>query len=405
MRLPDFSSDIDPGPRKPFHRSGSILAWPVIIGTLEPGPGRPLPESGGMPDKPSFADNFATGSGKPFPRYGGVLLMRNLLDAIKDEPEAIFQESGARLCVLDFASGMDTGDGVHWPESACWSDMLDIVSSFGPGPERPFPGSGGIMKFPDVLGTIATEHGNLSPGSSVMLIWPGFASDFGPGPPRIWPELGDMGPGIIACPCLHTETSAGSGPRQLSTWAAGDLPLLHDSGILCLSTSTPLGPLSTSGVMSGARLFEPDDTISYITQLPCLYALLPDNSVLNVWFGRDMSDLVCLDINRTDMGPVYCQWSVGLFASDTLQIRLDNPVVLRVVTAMGNNGLYDPLIDFWNTLDIRSDEGMEVMILAGDAPGGYLPPWFPGLSSSVSNLPPPMAASCVTPPLDSVWFA
>ena len=81
------------------------------------------------------------------------------------------------------------------------------------------------------------------------------------------------------------------------------------------------------------------------------------------------------------MGPVYCWWSVGLFPSDALRIRLDNPVVLRVVTAMGNNGLYDPLIDCWNTLDIGGDEGMEVMTLAGDAPGGYLPTWLPGLSS------------------------
>ena len=41
---------------------------------------------------------------------------------------------------------------------------------------------------------------------------------------------------------------------------------------------------------------------------------------------------------------------------------------------MGNNGLYDPLIDCWNTLDIGRDEGMEVMTLAGDASGGYLTP-------------------------------
>ena len=139
-----------------------------------------------------------------------------------------------------------------------------------------------------------------------------------------------------------------------------------------------VGPPFTSGGMAGARSFEPDDMISCITQFPCLYALLPDNSVLNVWFERDMSDLVCLVIKGTDMCPVYCWWSVGLFALDTLRIRLDNPVVLRVVTAMGNNGLYDPLIDCWNTLDIGSDEGMEVMTLAGDAPGGYLPPWLPG---------------------------
>ena len=53
------------------------------------------------------------------------------------------------------------------------------------------------------------------------------------------------------------------------------------------------------------------------------------------------------------------------------------------MTAMGNNGLSTPLIDCWNTLDIGSDEGLEVMTLAGDAPGGYLPPWLSGLSSCV----------------------
>ena len=157
-----------------------------------------------------------------------------------------------------------------------------------------------------------------------------------------------MGPGIIAC--------------------------------LCLSTSTLLGPPSTSGGMAGARLFESDDMISCITQLPRIYALLPEDAILNVWFGRDMSDRVCLVIRGTDMGPVYCRWNVGLFASDALRIRMDNPVVLRVVSAMGNKGLHDPLIDCWNTLDIGSDEGMEVMTFAGDAPG-YLPPWFPGLPS------------------------
>ena len=33
------------------------------------------------------------------------------------------------------------------------------------------------------------------------------------------------------------------------------------------------------------------------------------------------------------------------------------------------------------TLDIRRDEGMEVMTLAGDTPGVCLPPWLPELSS------------------------
>ena len=76
------------------------------------------------------------------------------------------------------------------------------------------------------------------------------------------------------------------------------------------------------------RLVESDNMILCITQLPRLYALLPEDSILNVWFGRDMSDLVCLVIRGTDMGHVYCRWNVGLFASDALQIRMDNPIVL-----------------------------------------------------------------------------
>ena len=77
--------------------------------------------------------------------------------------------------------------------------------------------------------------------------------------------------------------------------------------------------------------------------------------------------------------PVECGFI--RFGCTNAQIRLDNPVVLRVVTDMGHNGLYDPLIDCWNTLDIGGDEGMEVMTLAGDTPGGFFPPWVPRLSS------------------------
>ena len=41
----------------------------------------------------------------------------------------------------------------------------------------------------------------------------------------------------------------------------------------------------------------------------------------------------------------------------------------------------DFIIHYWNTWDIESDRVMEVMTLAGDAPGGNLPPWLPRLSS------------------------
>ena len=56
------------------------------------------------------------------------------------------------------------------------------------------------------------------------------------------------------------------------------------------------------------------------TQLSCLYALLLDNSVLNVWAGRVMSDLVCFINYGMDVGPVCYRWSGGLFTSDALRI-------------------------------------------------------------------------------------
>ena len=85
-------------------------------------------------------------------------------------------------------------------------------------------------------------------------------------------------------------------------------------------------------------MFEPDDIIS-CTQLPRLYAFLPDDSVLDVWFGRNMSDLLCFINHETDVGPVYYRWSGGLFASDALRIRLHYTAILGVVTAMGDDVL------------------------------------------------------------------
>ena len=80
------------------------------------------------------------------------------------------------------------------------------------------------------------------------------------------------------------------------------------------------------------------------------------------------------------MVPVYHRRDVCLFASNEIGVRLEGPVVLRVVTALWDNGLYDDLLsDCRTTLDLRRDEGMEVMTLAGDAPGVCLPPWLPGL--------------------------
>ena len=75
------------------------------------------------------------------------------------------------------------------------------------------------------------------------------------------------------------------------------------------------------------------------------------------------------------------KWNVCLFDSDAIRIPLGSPVVFKVVMAMGNNGLYDPLFHCWITMGIGGDEGIEVMTLDDDIPGGYLLPWLSGLSS------------------------
>ena len=138
-----------------------------------------------------------------------------------------------------------------------------------------------------------------------------------------------MGPGCIVC--LHTETSAGSGHRQFFDLGGRACAPFGQLRVLLSFHLNTVGPSSTLRGTAGTRLFKSDDMISCIMQLPRLYALLPEDSIPNVWFGRDMSDQVCLVIRGMDMGPVYCRWNVGLFASDALQIRMDNPVVLRVV--------------------------------------------------------------------------
>ena len=76
------------------------------------------------------------------------------------------------------------------------------------------------MGFPglDVLGV---GYWKPPPGSGNMVVLPNFG---------ILPEFGDMCPGSVACPFLHTETSAGSVPRQFLTSAAGDTSL-SDSGL------------------------------------------------------------------------------------------------------------------------------------------------------------------------------
>ena len=98
-----------------------------------------------------------------------------------------------------------------WPEAGYQSDMSDIVRDVVPGPGRPLPGSAGILKLPDFLSAFATESGGgggPSLGSGDMFVLP----TFDPRPGKLLPESGDMVPVSVATMCLHTLTSAGSGP-------------------------------------------------------------------------------------------------------------------------------------------------------------------------------------------------
>ena len=68
---------------------------------------------------------------------------------------------------------------------------------------------------------------------------------------------------------------------------------------------------------------------------------------------------------------MWVLWNACLFDLDAIQIPLGSRVVFKVVMAMGNNGLYDPLFHCWITLGMGGDDGMEVMTLDGDARLGY----------------------------------
>ena len=72
-------------------------------------------------------------------------------------------------------------------------------------------------------------------------------------------------------------------------------------------------PPVASGTTAGVHLFESDDIISCVTQLPRLSALLPENSVLSVLLERDVSDLVCFVLKGTAMVPVYHRRGVCFF--------------------------------------------------------------------------------------------
>ena len=136
LKLPDFSADIDPGPREFFPGSESMLVRPVILDNSVPDPGRYLPESGVVADGPGSANDCGAGSGKPFPRYGGVLSAPDSLSAIENEGPPC--EYGARLRILDCGNDIEMGDEVHWPGLV----VLNIFSGSGQDPGRSLPGVG-----------------------------------------------------------------------------------------------------------------------------------------------------------------------------------------------------------------------------------------------------------------------
>ena len=113
-----------------------------------------------------------------------------------------------------------------------------------------------------------------------MLIWPDLIGDVSLGLVSILPEFGDICTESLACSWLHTDISTGPGIRQCSTSAAGDTLPSYDSGLPCLSTLQPFRPPIASSATAGVRLFELDDIVSCVMQLPHLSALLPVISVL-----------------------------------------------------------------------------------------------------------------------------
>ena len=96
-----------------------------------------------------------------------------------------------------------------------------------------------------------------------------------------------------------------------------------------------------------------------------------------------MLDLVFLFFNGTGVIPVYHPRGMCLSALNEIGVLQEGSVVLSVVTALWDNGLYGPLIGCRTTLDLGRDAGVEVMTLVGDASGVCLSPWLPGLSSCV----------------------
>ena len=128
--------------------------------------------------------------------------------------------------------------------------------------------------------------------------------------------------------------------------------------------------------MLGTRLSESVDIILCATQFLCMDAWLPDNSGISEPLFVHMPDLVIYVINWTGMVHMNHMRGVCLVASMMFKY-------ICSLCVYSDNRLCDTLIDRRTTLDLRRDEGVEVMTLVGDALGVCPQPWLPGLSSCV----------------------
>ena len=146
------------------------------------------------------------------------------------------------------------------------------------------------------------ERNMLDLLSGDMLVLPTFDSDLDPRPGKFLPESGDMVPESVASLCLHTLTLAGT---VFGLGNGGYLSFRRLRYLMPFYLYT-VGPPCTSGGMAGMRLFGLDDIISCVTQLLCLYVLLPENSVFSESFERNMLPLVFLVLNGTTGGMCVC---------------------------------------------------------------------------------------------------
>ena len=154
-----------------------------------------------------------------------------------------------------------------------------------------------------------------------------------------------------------------------------------DPGVRCPSTSALLVLPCDFGETPRTQLVGSDDIILRVTQFLCMDALLSDNSGISEPLFVNMPDLVIYVIIWTGMVHMYHPRGVCLFAS--IGFLLESACVHYVLTVLWDNGRYDTLIDHRTTLDLRIDEGVEVMTFVGDTPGVFPQPWLPGLSSWV----------------------